>query len=143
MRAIFRFHTIAAGFTNVRHIKTSLPLQFDGRIDSVHERNLLRTSKRSPNGVLTTRREALALYRQVLRCSTLFVWRDDQGRPWRDVIRSSARKEFEDARFEQDPELINKMIITGRDCVEKTVERFMVKREKLIAEEQPLDKPRF
>ena len=75
---------------------------------------------------LTTRREALSLYRavrrcavvlaaaeaacaepahsysvahaQVLRASPLFVWRDDKGVPWRDTLRQSARKEFEAAR---------------------------------------------
>lgn len=51
--------------------------------------------------ILTTRREALSLYREVLRYSNLFVWRDERGRPWRDVLRASARKEFEEARFEQ------------------------------------------
>eukprot|EP00897_Mesotaenium_endlicherianum_P010076 jgi/Mesen1/9097/ME000058S08583 len=65
----------------------------------------------------STRREALSLYRQVFRVSRLFVWRDQHGALWRDLIRESARKEFEAARFETDPEM------------------FMVKREKIIEEE--------
>jgi hypothetical protein len=35
---------------------------------------------------------------QVLRASPLFVWRNDKGVPWCDVIRESARKEFDAAR---------------------------------------------
>ncbi len=42
--------------------------------------------------VLVRRREALALYREILRYSNLLVWKDAQGRVWRDVIRASARK---------------------------------------------------
>jgi hypothetical protein len=38
------------------------------------------------------RREALTLYRDILRYSNLFVWKDSSGRVWRDVIRASARK---------------------------------------------------
>jgi len=50
--------------------------------------------QRSPFKLLTTRREALSLYREVLRYSNLFVWKDEYGRTWRDVIRTSARQEF-------------------------------------------------
>jgi hypothetical protein len=89
----------------------------------------------APLRLLTTRREALALYREVLRASALFVWRDEHGRPWRDVIRASARAEFEAARREPDPELINRMIVTGRDAVARAVEGFLRKREAIIAEE--------
>jgi len=88
-----------------------------------------------PTRLLTTRREALALYREVLRYSNLFVWRDSQGRVWRDVIRSSARAEFEAARGERDPHLINRMIITGREAVQRTVAGFMAKRGAIIDQE--------
>jgi hypothetical protein len=86
--------------------------------------------------LLTTRREALSLYRDVLRASNLFVWRDEHGRVWRDVIRASARAEFEAARREPDPELINRMLVTGRDAVARSVEGFMAKRARIIAEEE-------
>lgn len=91
--------------------------------------------QQAPSRLLTTRREALALYREVLRYSNLFVWKDEHGRMWRDVIRSSARQEFEAARFEPDPELINRMIVTGRDAVQRTVEGFMKKRARIIDDE--------
>lgn len=104
------------------------------------ESTIVRPSKaddaqKSPAKLLTTRREALSLYREVLRYSNLFVWRDEHGRLWRDVIRVSARQEFEQARHEPDPELINRMIVTGRDAVQKAVEGFMKKRDRIIADE--------
>jgi hypothetical protein len=86
--------------------------------------------------LLTTRREALSLYREVLRYSNLFVWRDQAGRAWRDVIRSSARAEFEASKEETDPEITNRMIITGREAVTKAMDAFMAKRARIQAEEQ-------
>lgn len=94
--------------------------------------------------ILTTRREALSLYREVLRVSRMFVWRDDKGRLWRDVIRHSTRQEFEAARFEQDPELISRLIVTGRECVQRSLENFEKRRQAIQAEEDRglgLDRP--
>jgi hypothetical protein len=85
--------------------------------------------------LLTSRREALSLYREVLRYSNLFVWRDEKGRVWRDVIRQSARAEFEAARYETDPELVARMLVTARDAVQRSVEGFMAKRARIIADE--------
>lgn len=102
---------------------------------------------------------------QVLRASLLFVWKDNNGRVWREVIRESARKEYESARhawapsikhailaargsfgkrsagcalatlfwpsavvsfschfrFEQDGETINRLLVTGRDCLDQSL----------------------
>lgn len=122
----------------------------DGRIGAdpeavadLLESNIYRPTKaereqqreQAPVRLLTTRREALSLYREVLRYSSLFVWRDEHGRVWKDVIRTSARQEFEAARHEPDPELINRMIVTGRDAVHRTVEGFLKKRARIIDEE--------
>eukprot|EP00775_Hariotina_reticulata_P004601 gene4601-4855_t len=105
------------------------------------ESSIVRPSKasgeqQSPFKLLTTRREALSLYREILRYSNLFVWKDEHGRRWKDVIRASARQEFEQARFEPDPELINRMIVTGRDAVQRTMEAFMKRRARIIEDEQ-------
>jgi hypothetical protein len=88
----------------------------------------------SPFRLLTTRREAIALYREIWRISALFDWPDQRGRLWwvdtiiqqqltlqtivndaelpvacrRDVLRESARQEFEAARFEDDPEIVRR-----------------------------------
>jgi hypothetical protein len=89
----------------------------------------------TPRRLLTTRREALSLYREILRYSNLFVHRDEHGRMWRDVLRANARAEFEIARHEPDPELINRMIVTGRDAVQRIVDAYMRKRQRIIEEE--------
>jgi hypothetical protein len=103
-------------------------------LESTIVRGPKRKDERAPL-LLTSRREALALYREIFRYSNLFVWKDERGRIWRDVIRKSAREEYEAARFEQDPELINKMIVTGRDAVQRTIESFKKRREQIIDEE--------
>ena len=82
---------------------------------------------------------------QVLRASLLFVWRNERGEPWRDVIRSSARTEFEATRcdeivntllalfltrapsFLNDPEQVNRLLLTGRDCLDQAVEKVSVR----------------
>lgn len=71
----------------------------------------------------------------MLRYSNLFVWRDEHGRRWRDVLRASARSEFEAARRERDPELINRMIVTGRDAVARTMHGFVKRRASIIEDE--------
>lgn len=41
-----------------------------------------RREEESPLRLLTTRREALALYREIWRISALFDWPDERGRLW-------------------------------------------------------------
>ena len=88
--------------------------------------------ERSQIEVLTTKREALSLYRAVWRASFLFVWKNEKGEEWRDVIRESARKEFEAARHEKDPEMITRLLVTGRDYLDQAMEKFMTKRQSII-----------
>ena len=85
--------------------------------------------------LLTTRSEALSLYRAVSRASVFFVWRDERGRLWRDVIRESARKEFDAGRLERDPEMVNRLLLTGRDALDQAVGKFLERREKIQREE--------
>ena len=130
---------VASRHQSIRHIsEEQLGADADAVAD-LFQRNLLHASRKKPEdgrpAILTTRREALVLYREVLRYSNLFVWKDERGRMWRDVIRDSTRKEFEAARYEQDPEIVNKLIITGRDCVQRTMETFGSKRRQIIEEE--------
>lgn len=115
----------------------------EGEVAEMIESTIVRTprEKGQPPRVLTTRREALALYRDVLRYSNLFVWRDARGRVWRDVIRGSARAEFDAARLESDPELVSRMLVTGRDAVQKAVEQFMKRRQQIIDEEAAAQGP--
>lgn len=72
-------------------------------------------------------KEVLKLYRDVLKFTTEFYWKNEKGEVWRDVLRKSARKEFEEARHEKDIHYLNKMMVTTRESME-------VLREKLINE---------
>ncbi|PSC70812.1 complex 1 family LVR family (ISS) [Micractinium conductrix] len=105
-------------------------------VDALIEENLDKTTRRrkddSPLRLLTTRREALALYREIWRVTALFDWPDDKGRLWRDVLRESARVEYEAARFEQDPEILNRLLLVGRDAVHQVAEKFLAKRQQMI-----------
>jgi hypothetical protein len=58
-----------------------------GEAEDFIERSLDQASKEGkkradPTALLTTRREALSLYRDVWRASFLFVWKNDKGEDW-------------------------------------------------------------
>ena len=40
-------------------------------------------------------KEALRLYRDILRATRMFTWPDDKGVPWRETLQRNARQEFE------------------------------------------------
>lgn len=84
----------------------------------------------------STRREALHLYRDILRATRFFMWPDSRGVLWRDVLRENARKEFEEARFEKDPEVVNRLIIGGRDAVDSAIEKLVQKQRQQIEKER-------
>ena len=75
-------------------------------------------------GAAARRREALSLYRSILRASRAFYWENEQGEPWSRVLRKSARKEFEQCRHEVDPLEIARMIVVGHNCIAETEKRF-------------------
>ncbi|CAI0435073.1 unnamed protein product [Linum tenue] len=84
----------------------------------------------------STRREALHLYRDILRATRFFAWPDARGVPWRDILRENARKEFEAARFEKDPEIVTRLLINGRDAVESALEKLAEKQRQQIEKER-------
>mmetsp|Transcript_14372 Transcript_14372/g.36396 ORF Transcript_14372/g.36396 Transcript_14372/m.36396 type:complete len:95 (+) Transcript_14372:113-397(+) len=69
-------------------------------------------------------REALRLYREVLRTAKCFYWPNDDGEQWSVVLRRNARKEFEAAREETDPLIIARLLVVGRDCLHEVQHRF-------------------
>ena len=71
-----------------------------------------------------TRREALSLYREILRTCKAFHWCDERGEPWNRRLRAEARREFEAARFERDPLIVARLLVTGRDCVQQIQTKF-------------------
>ncbi|TFJ80387.1 hypothetical protein NSK_008294 [Nannochloropsis salina CCMP1776] len=76
-------------------------------------------------------REALRLYREILRTARRFYWPNDEGEPWREVLRREARKEFEQARAEKDPLIIARLLVVGRDCVMQTQYKFDMTQQKI------------
>ncbi|XWS25949.1 hypothetical protein CRYUN_Cryun27aG0111200 [Craigia yunnanensis] len=84
----------------------------------------------------SARREALSLYRDILRASRFFIWPDSRGVLWRDILRENARKEFEEARFEKDPEMVTRLLIGGRDAVQSALEKLTEKQRQQIEKER-------
>ena len=66
---------------------------------------------------------AACRYRSIWRHSRLFVWQDEVGQPWRDVLRTSARKEFEAARDEKASQtaLLSALLSWGKGRVQGEV----------------------
>lgn len=63
--------------------------------------------------VIAPSREALRLYREILRTAKGFWWEDDYGQPFSEQLTKSARREFEDWRGERDPEVIANRIMVS------------------------------
>lgn len=61
--------------------------------------------------IIAPSREALQLYREILRTAKGFWWEDDYGQPFGEQLAKSARREFEDWRGERDPEVIANRIM--------------------------------
>ncbi|KAK5802471.1 uncharacterized protein LOC108456111 [Gossypium arboreum] len=84
----------------------------------------------------STRREVLSLYRDILRATRFFMWPDSRGVLWRDILRENARKEFDEARFEKDPEVVTRLLIGGRHAVESALEKLTEKQRHQIQKER-------
>ncbi|VFQ67647.1 unnamed protein product [Cuscuta campestris] len=84
----------------------------------------------------STRREALSLYRDIIRATRFFAWPDSRGLLWRDVLRENARKEFEEARFETDPETITRLLIGGHDALQAALDKLVEKQKQEIQKQQ-------
>ena len=79
--------------------------------------------------------ESLKLYRDILRATKLFTWPNEKGQLWSEILRINARKEFEQAKHENDPQIITKLLFVGRDCMNQTTERYL-KAAKKIADDK-------
>ncbi len=73
----------------------------------------------------TRRKEALSLYREILRTAKHFHWADPvTGKPYNLLLKQQARQEFEASREETDPLILARMMITGRDCLQQVQQKF-------------------
>lgn len=82
------------------------------------------------------RREVLLLYREILKTAKAFTWKHPSGVSWGQVLKESARKELEQARFEKDPETIARLLLTGRQSLMIIQDKFLDKQRSLEAEWQ-------
>eukprot|EP01138_Halocafeteria_seosinensis_P015410 gb/GECG01015727.1/.p1 GENE.gb/GECG01015727.1/~~gb/GECG01015727.1/.p1 ORF type:complete len:139 (+),score=18.34 gb/GECG01015727.1/:1-417(+) len=69
------------------------------------------------------KREVLQLYRDILRACRRFHWQDHNGELWGHVLARNARHEFEQARYENDPEVIAQLLVGGRQALIKIEEK--------------------
>lgn len=65
----------------------------------------------------------LSLHLLQYRSARIFTWKNESGEYWSDVLRKNARKEFEQAKFERDPDIIVRLLVVGRDCLNQTNQR--------------------
>ncbi|TKY57599.1 Complex 1 LYR protein [Spatholobus suberectus] len=87
----------------------------------------------------STQREALSLYRDIIRATRFFMWPDSRGILWRDVLRENARTEFEQARFETDPEIVTRLLIGGREALHSAIDKLAEKHTQHIQKDHPSD----
>ena len=76
-------------------------------------------------------REAIILYREILRTARAFYWPNEHGEQWSQVLAKSARKEFEEARYERDPLIIARLLVVGRDAMMQAQNKFTEMEEKM------------
>eukprot|EP01038_Epipyxis_sp_PR26KG_P011938 gene11938-15979_t len=77
-------------------------------------------------GIKTVNVESLRLYRDVVRSTRYFRFPDSNGKLWSNVLLNNARKEFEQARFENDPLIIGKLLVVGRDALNQVMEKHAI-----------------
>jgi hypothetical protein len=73
--------------------------------------------------------EALKLYRDILRTSRLFTWTDENGVSWGEMLKLSAREEFECSKQENDPEILARALVNGRMALDDVVDKYRKQQE--------------
>ncbi|CAH9107875.1 unnamed protein product [Cuscuta epithymum] len=139
---IFRTMAVYLG-RKPRPVEFGLPRLLHHGPDTLEElldRHIVKEKKNSlddneimtPQRLTGTRREALSLYRDIIRATRFFMWPDSRGVLWRDILRENTRKEFEDARFERDPEVITRLLIGGHDALQAALDKLVEKQKQEI-----------
>ena len=127
-----------------RNLSSSSSSGRDDELDECLDRHLAKpnTPGAAKQSIATTRRESLSLYRDILRFSRFFTWTDQNGVPFSTLIRESARKEYEAARFEKDPQIVNKLIVSGRDCLHKSLQNVIDRQKEIVEQERNVSQNR-
>ena len=79
-----------------------------------------------------SRREALALYLDILRTTTFLPGANEKGEPWSVAVRRSAREEFEMSRQVLDPSIHARMVVQGRAALEEAIEKLVAKHKAIV-----------
>ena len=79
--------------------------------------NLQRSHKHMPNA------EVLKCYREVWQMTSRFTWANEHGEAWKDILRKTARAEFEAMRSETDSVKVAQFLITWREAIAKIHEK--------------------
>ena len=87
--------------------------------------DLPRNNKKPP------KRETLRLYREVVKFCKEFHWIDDKGELWSERLQKSARDEIIMAKDENDPVVIQQMLVTSHQVIEKLREKLIEKYSKV------------
>lgn len=59
----------------------------------------------------------IRLYREVMQMTRRFTWANEDGEPWQDILKKTARAEFDELRTETDSVKVGKFLITWRDSL--------------------------
>jgi len=115
-------------------------------VEELLDRHLAKNKNKNDNDefetrrqLTSTRREALSLYRDILRATRFFTWPDSRGVIWRDVLRQNARTEFEQARFETDPAIVTGLLIGGREALNSAVDKLVEKNRHHLQKDNSFD----
>ena len=52
-----------------------------------------------------------------------FTWNNEDGEPWRDILRKTSRNEFESLRPETDNLKVGKFMLTWRESIQRIHEK--------------------
>ncbi|KAL3734324.1 hypothetical protein ACJRO7_023639 [Eucalyptus globulus] len=106
----------AAAQRNAAASSISRALHYDKPFDDAEE------EEEEEDRLPARRPEPKTLYRSILRMTRFFQWPDPRGVPMRDVLRAKARREFEAARLETDPEVVGRLLDGAGEAVHAALE---------------------
>lgn len=78
---------------------------------------------------------SISLYRKILRLTQQMTHYDENGVLWRDIIRYSCRKEFNDSKDEKDEEILARALFNAQSAFDDFETKFLQK-QKMLEERQ-------
>ncbi|KAK3424967.1 hypothetical protein EUGRSUZ_F01697 [Eucalyptus grandis] len=112
----------AAAQRNAGASSISRALHYDKPFDDAKPFDFAEEEEEEEDRLPARRPEPKTLYRSILRMTRFFQWPDPRGVPMRDVLRAKARREFEAARLETDPEVVGRLLDGAGEAVHAALE---------------------